>query len=330
MSRTLERVRPLLGRLSILICLAAQSAPAQPEPLLDLTDDPILLTTLRHIDQGLRSADPVRSRQLLKQIARETNLSQAVVETHLLERLQTLETLRQEGGQNWERLVEMGDRLSRRQLSRLMDHLGRALRKIVTTSDDYLLDTSLRWAARGARVPPEEAMHFISRLVASQLTNDPLAPDAEPVGVVVNGWTEKYEFKLEPLLIYLGTDDENDAREAVRDIQRFIIPGVVRGLPIVPGVAWAFRQRDLTALVDPAFDIRVRVRTLRFSGLTTDLQPCIDVGITIIDTETTHAVQELDVDHCSVAISEKRLAPFFNEVAEVIVDRLAPFFVRYR
>jgi hypothetical protein len=311
----------------ILICLLATTTFAQPVPLLNLDEDPILLATLRYLDQGLRSADPVRMSELLGYVAGATDHSQQQVRAHLIDRLQAMADLRQQGGDDWERLVDLGGELSRRQLSRFIDHLGRHGREILHSSDDYLLDTTLRWAAREARIPPQEALHFVNRIVAAQLVNDPLAPAAEPVGVVVNGWTEKYEFRLEPLLIYLESEDEAAAREAVRDIQRFIVPAVVRGLPSASGVAWAFRQRDLTALVDPTYDVRLRVRTLRFSGLSTNLQPCIDIGIQIIDTQSQTLASEFDVAHCGVAsVSPRRLSLFFDEVANVVVDTLVPFF----
>lgn|GEM_PF-1943898 len=315
----------------ILICLLVDTTFAEPVPLLNLDEDPILLATLQHLDQGLRSAAPVRTSELLAHVAQTTSCSRQQVRAHLMDRLQALEDLRQQGGDDWDRLVDLGGELSRRQLSRFIDHLGQDLREILRSSDDYLLDTSLRWAARGARIPAQEALQFAHRIVATQLVDDPLAPAPEPVGVVVNGWTEKYEFRLEPLLIYLESEDEDAAREAVRDIQRFIVPGVARGLPSVPGVAWAFRQRDLTTLVDPAYDIRLRVRTLRFSGLSTNLQPCIDVGIEIIDTQSHAAVSEFDVAHCGgVSVSPRRLSLFFDEVADVVVDTLVPFFASHR
>ena len=318
----------------MLVALTGTAAFAQPtgsttSPV--VSDDQVLMATFRLVDEGLRSSSPVRSSHVLPQVAQATGRSENDVRSHLLSKLEALEDLRQEKGAGWDHLrLRKGD-LSHRQLSRLMEHLGESLTRILSSSDDYLLDTNLRWAARSARIPPEEALEFLRRLLTSQLSNDPLAKPVEPVGVVVTGWTERYDFKLEPLLLFLDTDDEAEATEAVRDIQRFIVPGVVRGLTSVPGIAWAFRQRDLTALVDPVYDIRIRARKLSFSGLTTNLQPCIDVGVDVVDTESDRSVYFKDIDHCAVdASGEQRLLPFFSEVAHVVVDSLAPFFSTFR
>ena len=310
---------------TLLICLLSTAAMGE-ETFPSVTDDPILMAALRYLDAGLQASAPIRTSHLLQHVAQITHRSEADIRHHLLGRLQDLADLNQDRDEGWSTVLESREELSKRQVSRLLDHLGQGLGKILASQDDFLLDTNLRWAARGARTPPEEALQFFSRLVRDQLVNDPLVAAVEPVGVVVNGWTEKYDYKLEPLFIYLDSEDEAAAREAVRDAQRFIVPGVVRGLPTVPSIAWAFRQRDLTSLVDPAYDIRIRVQSMRFKGLTTNLQPCINLGLDVLDTQTGRSVYYEDIDHCTqlgAAAADHRLGPFVAEVANLVVDTLA-------
>lgn len=312
--------------ISLLLLTCSLLAGAGEPAARDVVSDPILMATLRYLDTGFRAAGPIRTHQLLQQVTATTRRSETQIRAHLLVRLQDLVALRKDDPGAWETLLARQGTLSDRQVTRLIDHLTRGLRSILTSSDDYLLDTNLRWAAREARIPAAEALAFLGRLVSHQLADDPLVAEADPIGLVVNGWTEKYDYRLEPLYIYLDTQDEAVAREAVRDIQRFIVPGVVRGLPATPGVAWAFRQRDLTALVDPTYDIRLRVRSLRFKGLTTNLQPCIDIGLDVLDTKTGRSVFFEDIEHCTqldAITTEHRLSPFFDEVATVVVDVLA-------
>ncbi|MBT3342653.1 MAG: hypothetical protein HN404_06595, partial [Gemmatimonadetes bacterium] len=207
---------------TLLICLLSTAAMGE-ETFPSVTDDPILMAALRYLDAGLQASAPIRTSHLLQHVAQITHRSEADIRHHLLGRLQDLADLNQDRDEGWSTVLESREELSKRQVSRLLDHLGQGLGKILASQDDFLLDTNLRWAARGARTPPEEALQFFSRLVRDQLVNDPLVAAVEPVGVVVNGWTEKYDYKLEPLFIYLDSEDEAAAREAVRDAQRFIV-----------------------------------------------------------------------------------------------------------
>ena len=66
--------------------------------------------------------------------------------------------------------------------------------------------------------------------------------------------------------------------------------------------------------------------SLRFKGLTTNLRPCISLGLDVLDTETGRSVYFEDIDHCTqldATSANHRLGPFFSEVADLIVDTLA-------
>ena len=121
------------------------------------------------------------------------------------------------------------------------------------------------------------------------------------------------------------TDEEAYVREAVRDVQRFVVPRVVRRLPASRGVLYAVRDRNVNALIDPRFNLRITVQSLRFSGTNTNLLPCMDVNASLIDIDTEVTTWQTTLSHCTQehgSATTNELDDFYEEIADFIYERV--------
>ena len=75
-------------------------------------------------------------------------------------------------------------------------------------------------------------------------------------------------------------------REQVREVQRFLVPALVRRLPELDAVGWAVRERESNALVIPDYQLRVGIDELRFAGSNLDLKPCIETTLEVTQWES--------------------------------------------
>ena len=112
-------------------------------------------------------------------------------------------------------------------------------------------------------------------------------------------------------------------------VQRFVVPRVVRRLPASRGVKYAVRDRNVTPLIDPEFNLRIRVLSMRFGGTNADLLPCMDVSVSLIATATEINTWQSTIAHCTVvngSATTNELDNFYEEMADLIYERVDGYF----
>jgi hypothetical protein len=288
-------------------------------------DDPVVQGTLLLLQERLAGPTPTRAKTLIAEVGVTTRQSPAQVRQRLLEALTALSSLSDRDTEAWRAVLEQHETISRRQARRLVREFVATSNDILRSDDDYLLNTSVRWVARSARVPVDETDLFLRQLVAHGIADTTQDWSPEPVGLVVSGWSETYEFKLDPLFLFFDTQLETEARESVRDLQRHIVPRLVRDLAGSEAVRFAFRDRDITALVDPEYAAHVVVQSLRFTGSNADLLPCMDLRLELADKATERIVWQSELSHCTQShgsATTDRLAPFYDEIARLLSTQL--------
>jgi hypothetical protein len=295
-----------------------------------VVSDTLLQETLVRLDERLAGADPVRALRLVDDVAAATSRTPKQVRRHLLQRLEDLAGLAEADTAAWRGVLALRvESMSRRQAKRYLDRLQQIARRVLRSEEEYLLGTGIRWAAREARVPEEEAEIFARRLVAHGIVDTTTEWAPEPKGLMVSGWTEPYEFSLQPLRIFFDSDDDDFVREAVRDVQRFVVPRVVRRLPASRGVRYAVRDRNVTVLIEPDYDLRVRVLSLRFDGSNANLLPCMDVDLSLVNMQSERPDWQTTLSHCTQthgSASTDELDAFYEELADLIYARVDEHF----
>ena len=146
---------------------------------------------------------------------------------------------------------------------------------------------------------------------------------------LVVGHTNPFEAALDPLFLFFDTEDEAFVREQVREVQRFLVPALVRRLPELDAIRWAVRERESNALVIPDYQLRVGIDELRFVGSNLDLKPCIETTLEVTQWESQVRLMEESFSFCSEqygSATSRELAPFWDEAADAIgvhvVERL--------
>ena len=291
-----------------------------------VVQDTVLQEALVLLDARLASADPVHAVRLFDDIGNRTSRTSSQVRRHLQIRLEDFADLHDSNPAAWQTALGLrADTMSERQVKRLVRELSGISSRILQSDSDYLVGTGIRWAAHEARVPETEAELFARRLVAHGVIDTTTEWAPEPVGLMVSGWTDPYEFNLDPLYIFFDTDEEAFVRESVRDVQRFVVPRVVRRLPASRGVQYAVRDRNVTPLIDPQYNLRISVLSLRFGGTNADLMPCMDVNASLPATETGGSVWQSTLSHCTRehgSASTNELDDFFEEISDLIFERV--------
>ena len=308
---------------AILISLLLLTAPAVAgRPV----GDPVLQDLLLRLDARLDEPAPLHAAQLLAATGQATGQSATEIRAHLRGRLAALAALRADAPEAWSALLDLdAENVSRRQADRLLTEVLAATDDILASDDDYLLRVSIRHVARRARMPGPQAYGFVRCLIVHGITDTTQDWAPEPVGFVISGWTEAYEYSLDPLFLFFATEDEAFVLEAVRDVQRFVVPRLASLLPRSRGASFALRDRELTALVDPEYRAHVVVQSLRFGGTGTDLRPCADLRLEVTAAATAAAVWSTTLSHCTQTHGSARtreLGPFFDEIAELLAARL--------
>lgn len=310
--------------------LSAITAMAAPSVQSTVVQDTVLQETLVLLDARLNAADPVHAARLFDDVARRTNRTGTQVRQHLQTRLEQFRQLHDTDPAAWGQILDLRpDTMSRRQVQRLLQRLGELTDRVLSARHDYLLGTGIRWAANQAHVPVDETGTFVRRLIAHGVIDTATAWEPERRELMVSGWTEPFEVPLAPLLTYFETEEEAYVREAVRDVQRFIVPRVVRRLPASRGVEYAVRDRNVTPLIDPEFELRLTVLGLRFSGTNADLLPCMDVGARLSTVPGDVVVWETTLSHCTTehgSASTTELDAFYEEISDLLYERIDGYF----
>lgn len=299
---------------------------SMPTLAVGVVQDTVLQETLVLLDVRLNGVDPVHATQLFDDVGQRTGRTATQVRQHLQARLQHVRQLQNTNPDSWRAILDLrAETMSRRQVQRLLREFTGLANRVLRGKDDYLLGTGVRWAANEARVPVEEAGTFARRLIAHGVIDTTTEWHPERRELMVSGWTEPFEVALAPLYAYFQTDEEVYVREAVRDVQRFIVPRVVRRLPASRGVKYAVRDRNVTPLIDPQLDLRLRVLGMHFGGTNADLMPCMDVSARLTRIATAVVVWETTLAHCTAqhgSASTNELDAFYEEISDLLYDRI--------
>jgi hypothetical protein len=295
-----------------------------------VVQDTVLQETLVLLDERLNGADPVHATHLFADVGERAARTPPQVREHLLLRLRDFDNLADTDTTAWKAALDLRARsMSKRQVERLLRELSDISERVLRDDSDYLVGTGIRWAAHEARVPEAEATLFTRHLVAHGVIDTTTEWIPEQRGLMVSGWTEPYESSLNPLYVFFDTDEEAYVREAMRDIQRFVVPRVVSRLPASRGVKYAVRDRNVTPLIDPEFNLRIRVLSMRFGGTNADLLPCMDVSVSLIATATEINTWQSTIAHCTVvngSATTNELDNFYEEMADLIYERVDGYF----
>ena len=313
---------PVMSRTFVTLCLLW----AVPCFATGVVQDTVLQETLILLEERLAGADPVHAARLFADVAGRTSRTPQQVRRHLVARLDDFGGLRDTDPTLWKTVLDLRvESMSERQVKRLLRELTSISHRVLGADSDYLVGTGIRWAAHEAHVPEDEASVFARHLVAHGVIDTTTEWAPEPVGLMVSGWTDPYEFNLSPLYVFFDTDEEAYVREAVRDVQRFLVPRVVRRLPASRGVLYAVRDRNVNALIDPRFNLRITVLSLRFGGTNVDLLPCMDVRASLIDTGTDLTGWQSTLSHCTEehgSATTNELDDFYEEIADLIYEQV--------
>ena len=299
---------------------------AVPATAAGVVQDSVLQETLTLLTARLADAGPVHAKQLFADVAETTSRSPQQVRHHLLTRLEDFRQFPDTDPDVWQAALNLRvETMSQRQAQRLLRELTGLARRVLHDDRDYLVGTGIRWAANEAHVPENEGGTFARRLIASGVidTTTEWVPPAH--GLVVSGWTEPFEVGLTALTAFFATDEEAYVREAVRDVQRFVVPRVVRRLPTSRGVQYAVRDRNVTNLIEPELDLRLTVMNLRFSGTNADLVPCMDVSARLTTIDQGVVTWQTTLSHCTRdhgSSTTSELDAFYEEIADIIYQRV--------
>ncbi|MEE2658169.1 MAG: hypothetical protein VX733_06665 [Candidatus Latescibacterota bacterium] len=313
-------LRTLVAALAFAPVASATAAP---------TTDPVVQSALILLDERLQLPDPIHARRLFADVATETQRPVEEVRAHLRSIVDSLSEIPRSDSLLSELRGLSPDELSARQMRRLLQELTRSAGQVLTVDEDYLLRLAIRHAASEARVPARDAYRFTQRLVEHGIIDTTSDWEPDPKGLVLFGRTTHYEYRLEPLLVFFNTQDETQVREAVRDVQRFIMPRLAFNLPDSRGIRFALRDRDRNALVIPDYELHVLVQELSFTGTNLDLRPCLEGVIELLEPDGGAIAFQSEFDHCSQQrdpVHQDNLDPFFDEIAKLIYDQLDEFF----
>lgn len=301
----------------LLLILAADSG-ARVTPPMDIFRRQAL-TVLR---DALEHPPPQYWRASMRRLAVASGLREARVRQCLGALLDTLEQHRREDTPAWRQLVSIGgDEVPKHRAERFLRQLSASLRDMVADDGDYQMGHILRRASGAAGLYGDQGRDYLLGATAMGMgTPETVGPTRGAAGVIVSGHTSSFEVSLEPLYLFLRSRDQGLATEAVRDLQRFVVPAVVASLPERPAVLWAVRRREANVLLQPDYRLHLEVEGLRFTGTNVDLRPCMELGVELADTSGTVLLQQ-SLDLCTEehgSASTQSLEPFYREVAREV------------
>lgn len=268
--------------------------------------------------------DPLYSQDLLADIAQRSGIAADQLRPQITVLLDTLEAQRKSETDTWAALLLQGSPdLTPERTSKLIGYLVKESRKVLANDNNVLLEKGVKKAARKAKVPFFQSRAYVLKALewAQVISGESQEQEIRPFGFLVGGQTNRFEVALDPLLLFFDTDDEAFVREQVREIQRFIIPAMVRRLPESAAILWAVRERESNALVLPDYHLRVGIDNFSFSGSNFDLKPCIETTIDLVHWESKVQLMQESFSFCSEKNSSattRELAPFWNEAADAI------------
>jgi len=273
--------------------------------------------------------DPAHSAEFLARLSRESGVSKEELPARLIALIDTLEKQRKNESTAWKTLALQGEpEVDAKRADKLLHYLCKESRKVLSSNNDHLLDSSIKKAARKSRVPFFQSRTFILNSLDWALSDNISNRKKEDIGLLVGGHTNRFEIGLDPLFIFFNTQDEAFVREQVREVQRFIIPALVRRLPESERILWAVRERESNVLVQPDFHLVFGVDNFNFSGSNMDLKPCVELRVELRAWENKALLLQEPFSFCSQengSAKASELAPFWNETADALREHILEF-----
>ena len=298
-------------------CLA-QDAPETAD------DAPLQRALYTALQEHFAGQDPIYSHTVLEDIAHKSGIAPDQLRPQISALLDSLEAQREGETDTWASLLLQGSpAISQKQTSKLLGYLVKESRKVLANENNVLIEKGVKKAARKAKIPFFQSRAYILKAVewAQVISGEIQQQQHEPFGFLVGGHTNRFEVALDPLFLFFDTEDEAFVREQVREIQRFIIPAMVRRLPESAEILWAVRERESNALVVPDYHLRVGVDNLSFSGSNLNLKPCVETTLDLVHWESKVQLMQESFSFCSRhngSATTRELAPFWEEAADAI------------
>lgn len=312
--------------LNILLCLPVICL-AQPD---DETIFRHALYTILHAE--LEHTTPAYSDDVLKRLTAETGLARAGIRTRLLTLLDSLDHQRRKKTEVWKALTQLGGAdVPSKASGKMLQNMIKEGRSILTGQDNYLLDNGIKRASRRAKLPGFQGRALILRSLDWALSESAGEEEDESFGILVSGHTNRFEIHKDPLFIFFDSQDEAYVMEEVREIQRFIIPLLVRRLPESESIKWAVRQREANVLVEPRYRLVIGVDNLTFTGSNRNLRPCLEATVELLDGSTRAALESWEFDFCTTRYGSEvthELSLFYDEIADEIRKLVDGFIAR--
>ena len=263
------------------------------------------------------------SQDLLNGIAQGSGVPVEELRPRLQGLLDSLMAEREAETDAWEMLLlQGGPDIAPKRTGKLIAYLVEESRNVLANESNVLLEKRIKKAARKAKVPFFQSRDYILKALAwAVVSSAPQEAEKQPLRFLVVGHTNPFEVALDPLLLFFDTEDEAFVREQVREVQRFLVPALVRRLPKLDAVRWAVRERESNALVIPDYQLRVGIDELRFVGSNLDLKPCIETTLEVTQWESQVRLMEESFSFCSEqhgSATSRELAPFWDEAADAI------------
>ena len=271
------------------------------------------------------------SQDLLNRIAQGSGVPVAELRPRLQGMLDSLMAQREAETDAWEMLLlQGGPDIAPERAGKLIAYLAKESRSVLANENNILLEKRIKKVARKAKVPFFQSRDYILRTLAWAVDSSaPQEREKQPLHFLVVGHTNPFEVALDPLFLFFDTEDEAFVREQVREVQRFLVPALVRRLPELDAIGWAVRERESNALVIPDYQLRIGINELRFVGSNLDLKPCIETTLEVTQWESQVRLMEEPFSFCSEqhgSATSHELAPFWDEAADAIgvhvVERL--------
>jgi hypothetical protein len=280
----------------------------------------------------LSGQEPIYSQDLLARLHRETGVDEQDLRARLLGLLEELEQQRREKTDPWKALMlQGGTDVPAETAGKLLGQLVGESRAMLQGEGNFLLESSLKKAARKSRLSLFQSRDYLLRALDWALAGEEEGEGKRAFGLLVSGHINRFEVSLDPLFLFFNTQDEALVREQVREVQRFIVPALVRRLGQSPWVKWAVRQRDSNALLVPDYHLVFGVENLLFAGSNLDLRPCLEARIELFGFSPEVKVAEEAFTFCTEengSATTRELAPFWEEVAGETSRRLEKYLVR--
>ena len=271
------------------------------------------------------------SQDLLNRIAQGSGVPVAELRPRLQGMLDSLMAQRKAETDAWEMLLlQGGPDIAPERAGKLIAYLAKESRSVLANENNVLLEKRIKKVARKAKVPFFQSRDYILKTLAWAVASSaPQEREKQPLRFLVIGHTNPFEVALDPLFLFFATEDEAFVREEVREVQRFLVPSLVRRLPELDAIGWVVRERESNALVIPDYQLRIGIDELRFVGSNLDLKPCIETTLEVTQWESQVRLLEEPFSFCSEqhgSATSHELAPFWDEAADAIgvhlVERL--------